>query len=91
MSIEELLRDDEFVKDLEAAERDSDVLELFNRHGIEITEADIKAIRIENSNGELSEENLEEVAGGMLGIRSPRPISPKNPVVTWIIKKLFGR
>ena len=91
MSIEELLNDDEFVRELESAETDSDVVALFNSKGVAISAEEVKAIRDENADDELLEDKLEEVAGGMSGIRSPRPISPKNPVVTWIIKKLFGR
>ncbi len=90
MRIEELLKDEEFVKELEAAEKDADVLELFNKKGIALTEADLKAVRSEYGSGELSEDNLEEVAGGIL-FRPIRPISPKNPVVTWIVRKLLGR
>lgn len=91
MSIEELLKDEGFVRDLEAAEKDSDVIALFQAKGIAISEEDVNRIRDEYSNGELSEDSLEDVAGGRIGILAPRPLSPKNPIVTWIIKKLFGR
>lgn len=91
MSIEELLKDEGFVRDLEAAEKDANVIALFQAKGIAITEADIKALRKECCEGELSEDNLEEVAGGMLIPIPVRPINPRNPVVTWIIKRLLRR
>jgi len=91
MKIEDLLRDDDFVRDLEAAEEDSDVIALFNRNGIAVTEEEVKAIRSEYSGAELSEENLEEVAGGRINVIVPRPLSPKNPIVEWLVRKLLGR
>ena len=92
MSIEDLLKDDGFVKELEAAEKDADVLALFNGKGIAITESELNALRSEYGEKELSEDNLEEVAGGMrLPVYGYGLISPRNPVVIWLIKKLFGK
>lgn len=90
MSIEELLKDEGFVRELEAVEKDADVIALFNRNGIAVTEEELKALRSEYGEKELSEDNLEEVAGGrMLPVYGP--ISPKNPVVKWLLKKLLGK
>ena len=90
MKIEELLKDEAFVDALEQAVSDAEVLALFNSKGVEFKAEDLESIRSEFGSGELSEDSLEDVAGG-IRIISPRFIHPRNPIVTWIVKKLLGR
>lgn len=87
MDIEKLLQDEEFVKAIEAAEEDAEVIRLFGEKGITVTDEDVAAFRAEAA-GELSEKGLSEVAGGI--IYPWRPISPRNNLVEWLIRKLFG-
>lgn len=73
MSMEEIMEklnplweDEQFVAALAGAETDEEVLKLLGEHGIELNEeeaAEIKAAA--NRQGELSEDDLEDVAGGI--------------------------
>ncbi len=58
-----LMQDEQFKAKLSEAEDLEAMAALFRNEGFEITGADLEAA-VEQSNGELSEENLENVAGG---------------------------
>ena len=63
MSSEELLKDAEFMDRIQEANSIAEIIELFRSKGIEVTEADLRSA-LDGQEGELSEEGLEEVAGG---------------------------
>jgi predicted ribosomally synthesized peptide with nif11-like leader len=68
--LNELLQDEAFLQKLLAADSDTDVQTLLSENGVELTVAEIATIktgveaRISSDNEELSEEDLENVAGG---------------------------
>lgn len=66
MSFDELENDVQFKASIESAENYGDVVEAFKAKGIEVTEDDIRQA-LEADSGELSEDNLENVAGGLSG------------------------
>ncbi len=69
--LKDILSDADFVKSLAALENPEDVQAALKEKGVELTLEDIAAIQniLENSNeGELSEDDLENVAGGSLTI-----------------------
>lgn len=87
MNIEDLLQDAEFTKQVENAERLDDVVELLNKKGFEVTAEDLTNA-LKAANGELSEENLEDVAGGTsLAIKAG--VIAGKAVGYWI--KKYGR
>ena len=68
--LDELLKDEAFIEKLLNQENDTDVQALLAENGIELTLSDISAIKsgIEarlSDNEELSEDDLENVAGGV--------------------------
>lgn len=60
--LEALKNDQEFVKKLSMAENDEEIQKLLDGQGIHLTLEELKTARSEG--GELSEEALENVAGG---------------------------
>lgn len=67
--IKELVEDQEFVKKLLSCEEPEQVQKLFADNGVEISLEDVKALgkalaAMAESDGELSEDDLEAVAGG---------------------------
>ena len=66
-----LLQDKAFTEKLTSAESADDVSALFKAEGVELTPADIMTIksRLEaKESGELSEDDLENVAGGVMDL-----------------------
>ncbi|MBR3631191.1 MAG: Nif11-like leader peptide family natural product precursor [Mogibacterium sp.] len=66
----EIFSDEAFVKELLAADDVKAVQQMLEGKGLSLTEAEITAVqeRLENYNdGELSEDDLEDVAGGSVG------------------------
>ncbi len=65
--IKEIFSDEVFVESLANMETAEDVQATLAEKGIELTVADINALRVQLSNGEeeLSEEDLENVSGGV--------------------------
>ena len=68
----ELLNDKELVAKLENAESAQEVSELLAGKGVEISAEQIEAVMAKDQ-GELSEENLENVAGGAFKFRYLNP------------------
>ena len=68
----ELLNDKELVAKLENAENAQEVSELLAGKGVEISAEQIEAVMAKDQ-GELSEENLENVAGGAFKFRYLNP------------------
>ncbi len=65
--IKELLADEEFVKELVALETPEEVQAMLEEYDIEVTTEEIQQIHdflVEHEGEELSEEDLENVAGG---------------------------
>ena len=61
--VQALMQDEQFKEKLSQAEDLEAMAALFRNEGFEITGEDLKAA-VEQQDGELSEENLENVAGG---------------------------
>jgi len=68
MDIDALLHDQSFTKKIDEADSLEEVAQLFNDKGIEVTASDIQRAMDAAGNDELSEESLEDVAGGAAGI-----------------------
>lgn len=70
--IKSILADEEFVSNLSSLEEPEDVRKAFEDRGVELSVEDITKMRdilaknAENPDGELSEDELEDVAGGEL-------------------------
>ena len=69
--LRELMKDEAFVKELSAKIEAEDAQKYFAEHGVDFTMEEIKAIGSAlncsvKSNGELSEDDLEQVSGGCL-------------------------
>ena len=66
----ELLKDDAFADAVLSAESSDAVQQLFGENGVDLSIAEIKALgkSLTQSEGELSEEDLENVAGGNIVI-----------------------
>ena len=63
MNIEELMKDESFAREMEKTQNVSELAELFRQKGVEISEEELqKALDA----SELDEDDLENVAGGML-------------------------
>ena len=62
--VQALMQDEQFKAKLAAAESMDDIAALFCAEGIQVTGAELDAVVEQNSDGELSEANLENVAGG---------------------------
>lgn len=99
MAIQKLLETEDFVETLCATTNEEEVQELFRNNGVEISGEEIdnlaRAIEIGARNGELSDDDLEEVAGGLL---IPVPIAPSliisrklYPWIEKIIRKKYKR
>ena len=66
MNIHELLQDEEFAKAVDNADSLEDVVKLINSKGIEVSVEDIQKAMDAAESGELSEDSLESVAGGVV-------------------------
>lgn len=99
--IKNLVEDQEFVTKLLACEEPEQVQKLFADNGVDVTLDDVKALGqslsvMAESDGELSEDDLEGVAGGSLMSVVSTVISvgklAKNVVDNWsTIKSWFRR
>ena len=75
MTIEELSKDSEFLKKIENAKGADEIIALFKDKGIDVTKEDLEKIAAMPESGELSEADMENVAGGILLGPSLLPIS----------------
>ena len=71
--LEELFKDEDFVKELAPTSNAAEAQAVFAAHGLELTPEEVKAIsqqcagcikKLEENDGELSEEDLEQISGG---------------------------
>ena len=86
MSLKDAKITEELAKKLEAAETVEEALAILKDAGIETTVEEIKELLPEQSD-ELTDDNLEGVAGGII---LPRfPLSPKDIVIWWVRKHLL--
>ena len=76
MTIEELSKDSEFLAKIQSAKGADEVVALFRDKGFEVTEAQLKALITGEDSGELSESDMESVAGGI--IRPLRPMTARD-------------
>lgn len=63
--MEELIKNEEFMKKLESAESPEEAVALFKENGVEVTVEELEKIAKMGS-GELDEEMLDDVAGGII-------------------------
>ena len=71
--LDELLKNEDFVKELAPTTSIAEAQAVFSAHGLELTADEVKAIsqqcagcikKLEENDGELSEDDLEQIAGG---------------------------
>lgn len=91
--IKKLLSDDSFLKEFSETKSEKEAAELFVKHGVQVTESDIKKMFAESS-GELSDENLDSVAGGVVNtniqniLRTIKPVYNEPPLPNNWMKKI---
>lgn len=72
VKVNELLKDSSFIEELKTAENDEDVQKLFAAKGIDLSLDEIAQMVQESiaahEKGELDEESLENVSGGVIGL-----------------------
>ena len=66
MTIEELSKDSEFLKKIENAKGPEEIVALFKDKGIDASKADLEKIAAIPESRELSEADMENVAGGFV-------------------------
>ena len=71
MKLEELLQNEEFCKRLERAENKQEILDVFREAGVIDPENEIKE-KLKATGAEMTEDDLEQVAGGMIDFRGLR-------------------
>ena len=76
MNLEELSKDSELKERIENAQSLTEVVEIYREKGIEVTENELEAALRETSD-EISEDDLQNVAGGRLWL--PWPGFPRIP------------
>lgn len=81
---------EKLAKELEACQSNEEILKVLADNGINVTAEEmdefVKKLRTQE-NGELGEDALEDVAGGLM--ISPTPLIPIGPIITkTLIKKL---
>ena len=83
--IKQIQNVEKFQQELMDVKSAEEVLAVLKNHGVEATIAEVEAMLAQASQQkeELSEDDLETVAGGYI-----RPWS--IPLVKWLIKKIFG-
>ncbi len=71
--VQNLLSDDKFISKLNEKESFMEIKDLFGENGVELSEDELKMIlnailvTVDKSNGEISETELENVNGGIVG------------------------
>ncbi len=65
--LEELKKDSSFLEAVSQATTLEEVKELFEKEGVDVSLEELESICEANENGELSEEDLDNVDGGVLG------------------------
>jgi predicted ribosomally synthesized peptide with nif11-like leader len=65
MNLEELMQNAEFTEKLEKAKDLDEVMTMIKEQGVEITKEELAAAMEQLNEGELDENSLEDVAGGM--------------------------
>lgn len=88
--IEALGENEAFQEALSQAETAEDGRKVFDRFGIQLSEGEFNEVIsfAKQSSGELSEDSLEDVAGGRLRPVIPVPILP-YVVINWAITKIL--
>jgi predicted ribosomally synthesized peptide with nif11-like leader len=66
--VEELTQNEEFKLRISQMENAEEIVEAFRAEGVEITSGDLQAAIAAQKSGELSEDMLENVSGGALGL-----------------------
>lgn len=90
MSMDDLMQNEAFKEALSSAKSLEEVASLLRENGLDVTEKDLEALAEKQNEGELDENALEDVSGGMLGpavITLPIIV----PIIVPIIKRLFKR
>ena len=77
LDIEKLLQNEDFVHAMENAQDCAEAAEVFKRFGVDVSEEELRRVCELGKNGELSEDALESVAGGVrLGLLLPFVLIP---------------
>ncbi len=81
-AVEELLKDEAFAADMQMAEDLGELVSLFAEHGVPVTCEELAALQnaVFGKGGELDENDLEGVAGGLLIPRLPWPLPKRLPI-----------
>ena len=84
--LEEAMKDETFVKELEEAPDVETAQKIFKSKGFEFTTEELEAIanQIRSSNDEIAEDQLETVSGGLL-------LPLHNPLIVYAIAKVVKR
>ncbi len=87
MTIEELSKDSEFLKKIEYAKGPEEIVALFKDKGIDVSKEDLEKIAAIPESSELSESDMENVAGGFVD-----PVSAALAFgVGWVIGKAIRK
>lgn len=84
MTLNEALHNNEIAEKIEEANNMEDILAALKKYGIETTEEELMNA-ISEENGELSDDQLEDVAGGLINIGLLLP-TPTTRITIAIIK-----
>ena len=87
MTMEELQKDEKLQKQIADAENYEKVAEILKSRGVDVTVDQLKKSAEENADGELREDEMEEVAGGLW--RPPIYVKPRIPNIFKIISRLW--
>ena len=89
MDLETLMQNEEFNARMEACKTVEEAAEIMREYGLEVTAEQLKAAMAAQSNGELGEEALENVAGGIIRPWLPwfprRPLPLPRPRWPWLV------
>ncbi len=81
MDLETLMQNEEFNSRMEACGTVEEAAEIMRQYGLEVTAEQLRAALAAAKEGELDENNLEDVAGGVYRPFMPTPIIPLGPLL----------
>lgn len=92
--LEDLFEDEGFIEKVEAAETAEEMEELFKENGVDLSADKVKDCLISvGGAGEISEDTLENVAGGYVRTYIPKPFDSKKKweAIKKLINTIFGK
>ncbi len=84
MDVKKLLENEDFIHAMENARDCAEATEVFRQYGFEVSEEELQKVKELCKDGELSEDALENVAGGRLAWLIPTLLWPTVPVFPWM-------